>query len=118
MLRSRRSPPVIFVSLGTNDDPHAVDDFRASVRATMRVAGPKRCVVWANIVRPAVGGTSYDDYNDVLTRENRHRKNLRVFNWARMARRNRHWFASDGVHVTATGYKARARGIAKQIKAC
>ena len=45
-------PRVIHVSLGTNDDPNDVAGFRAAIRDVMHVAGPRRCVVWTNIVRP------------------------------------------------------------------
>ena len=50
----RRLPRVIHVSLGTNDDPSQAGAFRAAVGEVMDVAGGRRCVVWANIVRPAV----------------------------------------------------------------
>lgn len=76
------------MQLGTNDDPRATDAFRQAVRATMHVAGRDRCVVWPNIVRPRVAGTSYAGYNAVLAAENRRRDNLYVVNWTRMARRH------------------------------
>jgi len=31
---------------------------------------------------------------------------------------NRSWIGEDGVHPDATGYMARARAIAKQVKRC
>ena len=52
----RSLPRVIHVSLGTNDDPRQVSAFRAAIRDVMAVAGPRRCVVWTNIVRPPVAG--------------------------------------------------------------
>jgi lysophospholipase L1-like esterase len=114
----RALPRVIVVSLGTNDDPRQLGMFRRAIRATMRVAGRRRCVVWANIVRPPVAGTSYRGMNVVLAREARRRRNLRVFQWARMARRHRSWFGADGVHPSAVGYRARARGIARVVRRC
>ena len=114
----RGLPRVIVVSLGTNDDPRQLTMFRRAIRSTMRVAGRRRCVVWANIVRPPVAGRSYRGMNVVLAREARRRRNLRVFQWARMARRHRYWFGSDGVHPTGVGYRARARGIAKLVRRC
>ena len=48
----RALPRVIHVSLGTNDDPGQVDAFREAIREVMDVAVARRCVVWANIVRP------------------------------------------------------------------
>jgi hypothetical protein len=114
----RRLPRVIHVSLGTNDDPRNLSGFRAAIRAVMAVAGPRRCVVWANIVRPAVAGASYAGYNRVLAQESRPRKNLRVVDWARMVRENPHWLAGDGVHVSATGYQYRARRVARSVRRC
>lgn len=113
-----RLPRVIVVSLGTNDDPRALGAFRQAIRDTMRIAGRRRCVVWANLVRPLVGGAGYGALNRVLGEEARRRRNLRVFQWAQMARSNRGWFGSDGVHPSGVGYRARARGIAGVVRRC
>lgn len=109
---------IIVMQLGTNDDPRAVDDFRRAIRATMHVAGRDRCVVWPNIVRPPVGGTSYAGYNHVLAAENRRLDNLFVVDWAAMARRHPRWFGPDGVHPSAAGYRARAEAIAGKVRRC
>ena len=114
----RKLPRVIHVSLGTNDDPSQVAGFRAAIGEVMEVAGERRCVVWTNIVRPPYEGTSYDSYNRALAREDRARDNLRVVNWARMVERNPEWLAEDGVHVSADGYRARAKAVARQVRAC
>jgi hypothetical protein len=113
-----RLPRVIVVSLGTNDDPRAVGAFRGAVRAAMRVAGRRRCVVWANVARPRVAGRTYGGLNDALAGEARRRRNLRVFQWVRLVRAHRGWLAPDGVHVSVAGYRARARGIAKVVRRC
>jgi len=113
-----RLPRVIHISLGTNDDPRSVDAFRAAIRDVMAAAGPRRCVVWANIVRPAVAGASYAGYNRALAQESRPRENLRVVNWARLVRDNPHWLAGDGVHVSAEGYQVRARAVARSVRRC
>jgi lysophospholipase L1-like esterase len=109
---------VIHVSLGTNDDPGDTAGFRKAVRAVMKVAGPKRCVVWANIVRPPYRGVSYRGYNRVLRREDERRNNLRVLNWVRMVREHPEWLSDDGVHVSAAGYEARAAAVARSVKRC
>jgi hypothetical protein len=114
----RSLPRVIYVSLGTNDDPNAVDAFRAAIREVMDVAGPRRCVVWTNIVRPPVAGASYAGYNRALAQESNPRQNLRVVNWARMVRENPQWLAADGVHVNADGYRSRAKAIARSVRRC
>ncbi len=114
----RRLPRVIHVSLGTNDDPRNASSFRAAIREVMAVAGPRRCVVWANIVRPPVAGASYAGYNRALAEESRPRRNLRVVDWARMVRENPHWLAEDGVHVSAEGYQYRASRVARSVRRC
>ena len=114
----RSLPRVIHVSLGTNDDPNDVAGFRAAVRDVMEVAGPHRCVVWTNIVRPKVAGATYAGYNHVLVQESRPRENLRVVNWARMVREHPEWLGGDGVHVNAEGYQARARAVARSVRRC
>lgn len=113
-----RLPRVIHVSLGTNDDPGQVDAFRAAVADVMKVAGARRCVVWANIVRPPYRGVSYRGYNRALADESSRRDNLRVLNWVRMVRRHPEWLADDGVHVSADGYRARAKAVAGAVRRC
>jgi lysophospholipase L1-like esterase len=113
-----RLPRVIHVSLGTNDDPAQVDGFRTAIADVMKVAGSRRCVVWANIVRPPYRGVSYRGLNRALADEAARRDNLRVLNWVRMVRRHPEWLADDGVHVSADGYKARAKAAARAVRLC
>jgi lysophospholipase L1-like esterase len=114
----RSLPRVIHISLGTNDDPSQTAAFRGAVDDVMDVAGSRRCVVWANIVRPAYRGVSYRGYNRVLAQEDERRDNLLVLNWVRMVRRHREWLARDGVHVSAAGYAARAHAVARLVRRC
>jgi len=111
-------PRVVVVSAGTNDDPGRVSGFSRVVRETLAVAGPSRCVVWSTIVRPPYAGVSYSGYNRALATIARHHRNLRVFDWVRLADAHRSWFGSDGVHPTATGYRARASAIARLVRSC
>jgi hypothetical protein len=114
----RHLPRVVFVNLGTNGDPRATGLFDDEVRHVMHIAGKRRCVVWATIVRPPVAGASYARLNRVLADEARKRRNLMLFRWVRMARAHPSWFGPDHVHVTATAYRIRAKAMAEQIRAC
>jgi lysophospholipase L1-like esterase len=116
--RGHGLPPVVVVSLGTNDDPHATGSFEAAVRKSLRSTGKRGCIVWPNIVRPSVAGASYAGYNNVLDRIANRNDHLRVVDWAAMAAHNRGWFGDDGVHPNATGYMARAGAIAKEVRRC
>jgi lysophospholipase L1-like esterase len=116
--RGHSLPPVVVASLGTNDDPHATGSFEAAVHKSLRAAGKRGCIVWPNIVRPAAGGATYAGYNNVLDRIAKSNDHLRVVDWATIAAHNRGWFGDDGVHPNATGYMARARAIARQVRRC
>ena len=119
ILRGRGGlPAVIVFALGTNDDPHNVSGFRGSIEAVLNLAGPTRCVVVPNIVRPPVGGAGYAGYNQVLVELAKRNRNLRIVDWAGLVAANRGWLAGDGVHVNASGYMARARAIAEQVERC
>jgi lysophospholipase L1-like esterase len=111
-------PKVIVMQLGTNDDPRAVESFRSAVRTTIHLAGPRRCVVWVNIVRPPLAGASYGGYNSVLADENQKHRTFYVVKWTQIVRTRHLHLASDGVHPTASGYQVRAKAIARQVRAC
>lgn len=111
-------PPVLVVSLGTNDDPSATSTFAGQVESVLQAAGPGRCVVWANIVRPPYGGVSYSGYNRVLARLAATNPNLIVVDWVGLVRQNPGILAPDGVHATPTGYEARAQAIAAAVSSC
>ena len=65
----------------------------------LALAGPKRCVIWANIVRPPYQGVSYTRLNRALAELDRRHANLVVFDWAGMVGRHPGALSSDGVHV-------------------
>src|SRR4051794_22023765 len=111
-------PGVIFVSLGTNDNPSETETFAGYVEQVLDAAGPSRCVVWANIARPPYAGVSYSGYNQVLERLSYSRPNLTVVDWARISHSQPGLLGSDGVHATAEGYAVRAQAIASAISSC
>jgi lysophospholipase L1-like esterase len=113
-----RLPRVVLVSAGTNGSPMAVSAFADDVRAVLRLAGPTRCVIWANVVRPPVAGTGYWRLNRMLAALARRHPSLVVFNWAALVRGRRDWLRPDGVHADPPGYRARARALAALAARC
>jgi hypothetical protein len=111
-------PDVIFVSLGTNDNPSETASFEGEVERVLDAAGPSRCVVWANISRPPYAGVSYAGYNRVLERLSYSRPNLTVVDWAGITGAQAGLLGSDGVHATSEGYAVRAQAIASAIASC
>jgi lysophospholipase L1-like esterase len=116
VLLSRASlPPVLVVSAGTNDDPRIVSAFSRAVGDVLRAAGRDRCVVWPTISRPPAAGATYDALNQALTRASARHPNLVLVDWVGMVRRHPAWLATDRVHVSAAGYRARAAAIAAAV---
>jgi lysophospholipase L1-like esterase len=107
-------PSVVVVSAGTNDDPRIVSTFIHSV-ATIVTAARGRCVVWPTIVRPPAVGATYAGINLALKRTAARHPNLVLVDWVQMVREHPWWLASDGVHVSVVGYRARAAAIAAAI---
>jgi hypothetical protein len=93
--RGRHLPPAVVASLGTNDDPHGVSSFEH-----------------------AVGSATYAGFDRVLDRLAAKHDNLRVVDWLRWSATTRGWIGDDGVYPDATGYMARARAIARQVRRC
>jgi lysophospholipase L1-like esterase len=108
------------VALGTNDTANvsvgsAVSRL-ARIQELMSVAhgGP---VLWVNVKTLDQAGPWAESnmlrWNAALTQACHQYPNLRVFDWASVARDD--WFISDGIHYTSAGYAARARLIARAL---
>jgi hypothetical protein len=112
-------PPVLAISLFTNDGPSAVDTLRSAVRETITRQSGHGCVVWATIVRPAVGGVTYARANQALAElaaENA--AVMKLVPWAQQVAAHPDWLGSDGVHATPAGYSARAQMYADAARSC
>jgi hypothetical protein len=118
-VRDRREPlpPIIHVSSGTGDDPSRLGRFRRAVQRVMRLAGPQRCVVWANVWRLKLSQPTFDVINLVLAEEALARPNLRVVDWHSMVAAHGEWLV-DLVHVDEEGNRARAAAVAREVRAC
>lgn len=111
-------PHVLALSLFTNDGPGSVATLDAAVRESARRAGSSGCAIWATIVRPPVGGVSYDAANARLRELGVTLEAVRIVDWASWVRRNPEWLAGDGVHATPDGYRNRARLYAEVARSC
>jgi hypothetical protein len=112
-------PPVLAISLFTNDAPGAVDTLRSAVRETITRQAGHGCVVWATIVRPAVGGVTYARANQALAELAAENSSvMKLVPWAQQVAAHPEWLASDGVHATPAGYSARAQMYAEAARSC
>jgi hypothetical protein len=112
-------PPVLAISLFTNDAPGAVDTLRSAVRETITRQAGHGCVVWATIVRPAVGGVTYARANQALAELAAENPSvMKLVPWAQQVAAHPEWLASDGVHATPAGYSARAQMYAEAARSC
>ncbi len=105
----------VVVSLGTNDPPGAVTDFREDVTRFLRLVGPNRCVLWATIWRD---GAPNDGFNEILRDAARESQRVKLVDWADMVERDPQVLAPDGLHGNADGYRERARAVATAAKQC
>ena len=99
-------PSTLVVQLGTNDT--SVSTFRANVRAIKALPGVTR-ILWVNISRPPLGGTTDAELNAVLSDEADSR--LQIIDWKSMVRGGGAELAGDRIHATGDGYRARAHII-------
>jgi hypothetical protein len=106
---------VVF-ALGTNDDPSAQSTYAQTLEQAAAIADG-RCLIIPTIVRPPVGGVSYDGLNDTIRKLAGTNYNVEVVDWAREITANPKLLV-DGVHVTAEGYAFRAQLIAQAVDSC
>lgn len=112
---ARPRPPVLAVSLFTNDDPRSLRALEAAVRETTGGG----CAVWATIAAPPVGGVGYEQANELLRRLAAElRPRLQIVDWAADAAARPGLLAGDRVHGTPSGYAHRARAYAAAMRRC
>jgi peptidoglycan/LPS O-acetylase OafA/YrhL len=108
------------IALGTDDTADVVVGSyvgRMARIGRMMAAANGDPVLWIN-VRTLVASGPYAEssmraWNAALLRACARYPNMRIFDWASVARPG--WFISDGVHYTSAGYAARARLIAAAL---
>jgi len=114
-------PVILAFSLFTNDAPTNVAALESAVRTSVQRAGSRGCAVWATIVRPPVGGTSYAAANAKLAQlanDPQLRGRLLIAPWAAAVASNPSLVGKDGVHASSAGYQERARLYAATARTC
>ena len=107
--------PVVVVSLGTNDSDGSEQEFRKLVNQAVAIVGPRRCLVWATVVRD---GTPRTGFNQVLVDARSEHPNVRLVEWAALVGGDGELLAGDLVHGTPDGYARRAEETARAIRDC
>jgi hypothetical protein len=108
------------IALGTDDTADVAVGSAYSLTDRiqhMMSAARGQPVLWVN-VRSLVHSGPYAEanmrkWNEALLRSCRRYPNMRIFNWAALARPG--WFISDGIHYTSNGYEHRALLIADAL---
>jgi hypothetical protein len=108
------------IALGTNDtaDIYVGSSISLSTRINqmMSVIG-NQPVMWVNAKTLVTSGpyaeSDMQDWNSALEQACLRYPNMRVFDWASVARDN--WFIPDGIHYYSPGYAARAHLIANAL---
>ena len=106
-------PRVVLISSGTNDQN--ASDVRAQATRILDRLGPKRCVVWVDVVRPDRVGDPQDEINAAIDRAVAGRSNVRVLRWSEMIAEHPEWLSSDGIHPGQEGAQARAAGLRRGV---
>ena len=115
----KATPRALAFSLFTNDDPTHVTDLETAVDDSLLRLGGQDCALWATIVRPKVGGVSYDAANRRLRALAASDDRVVVVDWALAVKRHPGWvYRKDGVHGTVAGYAGRARLYAAAAERC
>lgn len=107
---------VVF-DLGTNDGPTAVSTTLASLAAARDIADG-RCLVFATLNHPPVGGTDISAQNAALRRFALETPNAVLVDWNGATAAATGMLQPDGVHATAAGYAYRGALFADAIAGC
>lgn len=113
-------PPIVVVGLGTNDDVERPRAFAGGARTLLRLAGPRRCVLWIDLYRRTRrrSDPGFGPLNRILLALRADHPRLVVVRWSRLAGRHPAWFPHDAVHPTEAGYLALARAVARAVRRC
>ena len=110
------------LALGTNDTADVAVGSNVGLMTRiqrMMNAAHGEPVMWVNVISLLSSGPYAEPnmrkWDQTLLRACAKYPNMRVFNWAALAKRA--WFINDGIHYTSAGYVQRARLIANGLAA-
>ncbi len=109
-------PPVIVVSSGTNDADSS--SLRRAAAAIIELAGPGRCIVWADVVRPDTFGDGMAAANSALAAVWLGHPNVVPVTWTAIIAAHPDWMSGDGLHPGQVGNEARAKAFAAGVFSC
>jgi hypothetical protein len=108
------------IALGTNDTADVAVGSHVGLMTRIRrmmSAAHGEPVMWVNVKSLLVSGPYAEPnmlrWDQALIRACAAYPNMRIFDWASLARRR--WFIPDGIHYTTPGYRARAKDIANAL---
>jgi hypothetical protein len=110
----RTAPPLLVVSLGTNDNYEQVDVFRVRVQQLLNATNG--CVVWTTIHRDH---GQWDSLNNVLRAAASVDPRLRLADWGAWVDQHPSDVSADGVHPQdSSGYRDMARLVEAAAATC
>ena len=109
-------PPVIVVSSGTNDADSG--SLRRAAAGIVALAGPGRCIVWADVVRPETFGDGMAAANAALASVWLGHSNVVPVAWTAIIAAHPDWMSGDGLHPGQIGNEARAQAFAAGVFSC
>ena len=108
------------IALGTDDTADVAVGSEVSLMTRIRwmmSAAHGEPVMWVNVISLLHSGpyaeANMQKWDNTLLKACSAYPNMRVFNWAALARPR--WFISDGIHYTSQGYEHRAKLIAEAL---
>ncbi|HEY2553470.1 MAG TPA: acyltransferase family protein [Streptosporangiaceae bacterium] len=108
------------IALGTDDSADVAVGSEVSLKTRiqkMMSAARGQPVMWVNVKSLLATGPYAESHmrqwNDALLAACSRYPNMRIFDWASLAKRS--WFIADGIHYTSLGYEHRAKDIADAL---
>jgi hypothetical protein len=103
--RKGRLGRIVVIALGSNG---VIE--KGEIHKALRIIGKKRLLL---LVAPLETGGVESSDAELVRKEARKRRRIRLLDWARHSRGHGGWFQPDGLHLTLEGAEAMAKFFAK-----